>query len=72
MTEGGTLGFVGAAFGIVVGAVAAHRLLRASALTIAGFHIEVVWPYGAAATMLVLGTVSGAVAARLGSRSTHA
>lgn len=68
MTEGGTLGFVGAAFGIAVGAVAAHRLLRASALTIAGFHIEVVWPYGAAATMLLLGTLSGAVAARLGSR----
>lgn len=69
MTEGGTLGFVGAAFGIVVGSVAAHRLLRASALTIAGFHIDVVWPYGAAATMLLLGTVSGALAARLGARS---
>ncbi len=71
LTEGGTLGFLGATFGIAVGAVAAHRLLRASVLTVAGFHIDVIWPYGAAAAMVALGTASGALAAYLGTRAVH-
>ena len=69
MTEGGTIGLLGAVLGVIVGAIAADRLLRASVLTVAGFHIQVVWPYGAAAFMMLLGTISGALAARLGLRS---
>ncbi len=71
LTEGGTLGFLGATLGIAVGAVAADRLLRATVLTVAGFRMDVIWPYGAAVAMVLLGTVSGTLAAYLGTRGSN-
>ena len=70
IVEGGTLGVLGAMLGLSVGAVAVYRFLTASIRTVAGFHIDVLWPLGAVALMLVFGGLSGMFAANLVVRRT--
>jgi ABC-type antimicrobial peptide transport system permease subunit len=68
MTEGATLGLLGAGAGVAIGSIAVYRFVRGSVVAVAGFHMPIVWPLGTALAMVVLGALSGAFAAYVAMR----
>jgi putative ABC transport system permease protein len=63
--EGGVVGFVGGVIGLIAGAATAYRLCTVSWRTIAGFHMDLVWPVATLTAGLVAAVLSGAVASYL-------